>query len=93
MTITLDLPDAAELYPTLKQDIDDARPVVQVEWDDNDVRSASDILEGVTETEARNVVASMLGKGVVRRDDLPALSAHKDRIFGDLAGARAGAPA
>lgn len=86
MTMSLDLPDASELYPKLKGDIDNARGLVSVAWDDDDVRSASDILAGVTELEARNVIASMLAQGTLTRDDMPKLSEYKDRVFGELAG-------
>lgn len=86
MTMNLDLPGASELFPKLKYDIDNARPLVNVEWDDDDVRSAADILAGVTEMEARNVIASMLAQGTLGADDMPKLSEYKDRVFGDLAG-------
>jgi hypothetical protein len=86
MTVTLDLPTTAELFETLNAMIDDHRGVVRVEWTYEDVRRAAEILSGITEMEAVNVLATMLATGALRRSDIDELSAFKDQIFGELAG-------
>jgi len=86
MSVTLDLPDTDELYQSLAQMVDQYRGQVQIDWDAEDVRTAAGILTGVTETEALNVLATLIAGGQVTREKLPQLSEYKDRIFSDLAG-------
>lgn len=86
MTEVLDLPSTDEMYDTLDGMISDHRGVVQVECQHDEIRQAAEILAGVTEMEAVNVLATMLSKGHVRNDDLAELSKFKDRIFGELSG-------
>ncbi|WP_242086747.1 AAA family ATPase [Microbacterium lacticum] len=86
MSVTLDLPDADEMYSVIAGLVDQYRGQVQIDWDAEDVRAAAGILSGVTETEAMNVLASLIAGGTLTRDKLRELSEYKDRIFGDLAG-------
>ncbi len=86
MSATLDLPTADELFFTLNEQIEMYRGQVEIEWQREEVRQAADILAGVTETEALNVITTILAKRRLDISDLPKLSEYKDRIFGDLAG-------
>lgn len=86
MSVTLDLPDNDELYTVIAGLVDQYRGQIRIDWDAYDVRAAASILTGVTETEALNVMASLLASGDLTREELPLLSEYKDRIFGDLAG-------
>lgn len=86
MSVSLDLPDAEEMYAVIADLVDQYRGQVQIDWDMEDVRTAAGILAGVTETEAMNVLASLIASGALTRDKLRELSEYKDRIFGDLAG-------
>ena len=86
MNAVLDLPTPQELYRVLDHMINSYRGQVHIEWGEEEIRSAADILAGVTETEATNVLATLIASGTLRADDLVQLTEHKDRIFGDLAG-------
>ncbi|WP_309131206.1 AAA family ATPase [Brevibacterium sp.] len=86
MSVTLDLPETDELYHVISGLIEQYRGQVRIDWDAEDVRTAAGILTGVTETEAQNVLASLIAGGTLTRDNLHKLSEYKDRIFGDLAG-------
>ncbi|MFJ7246795.1 AAA family ATPase [Kitasatospora sp. NPDC098652] len=86
MSLQLELPDADEMYGTIKSFLDDHHGVVPIEWDEDDARRASEFLLGVTEAEAVNLMATIVAKGAVQRDDVLALARAKDRIFSDLAG-------
>ena len=86
MTVGLDLPTTDELFEVLNGMVDDHRSVVRIDWQFEQIRSAAEILSGITEMEAINVLATMLAKGQVTVDDLSELSQFKDRIFGDLSG-------
>ena len=86
MQVALDLPSRDELAETIGGLVDDHRGVVDVQWQYDDVRQASEILSGITEAEAVNAMATLLAKGSLTHDDLTALSEVKDQIFGDLTG-------
>lgn len=87
MTTSLDLPDIDELYDVLSETIDANRgPNVRIDWDHDEIRRAAEILLGVTEAEAVNVLATLIAKGTITNDDIPELSKFKDRIFGNMTG-------
>jgi hypothetical protein len=86
MSATLDLPTPDELFTRIYETIEMYKSMVDVQWGREEVRAAADILAGVTETEALNVIATMIARGWLAVSDLPKLSEYKDRIFGDLAG-------
>lgn len=86
MTERLDLPTMDEMAESLSDFIEGNRGPVTVEWDYDDLRRAAEILSGITEMEAINVLASMMARGQLNKDDMPELSRYKDRIFGDLSG-------
>jgi hypothetical protein len=88
MTITLDLPDFDELLADIIGLVDAHRgiPGFDIQWQYDDLRRAADILLGVTQTEAENVIATLLAKTSLLPDDLTKLSVYKDQIFGGSAG-------
>lgn len=86
MSVALDVPTTDELAATLQGIIDDHHGVVSVEWGTVEIRRGAEILTGITETEAVNVLMTMLTKKHLASDDLIQLSEYKDRIFGSMAG-------
>lgn len=86
MQVALDLPTREELAETVGSMVEDHRGMVDVRWQYDDVRQASEILSGITEAEAVNAMATLLAKGSLQTEDLAALSEVKDQIFGDLSG-------
>jgi len=86
MTVHLDLPDAAEMYEVIVAFLTDHHGVVPIEWNDQDARRAAEFLVGVPEGTAINVLATIVAKGSVQRDDVEYLAQFKDKHFGDLAG-------
>lgn len=91
MGITLDLPEADEMFELVVSTLRDQSQLVTIEWTEQDARRAAEFLVGVSETEAVNlltkiVVAKAIAKQPVDRDDVVKLASYKDRIFGDLAG-------
>lgn len=88
MSVQLDLPTADELAETINEFVDNNRGGTNlIEWQYDEIRQAAEILNGVTETEAINVIASMLARREpLMNVDLPELSTFKDQIFGDLSG-------
>ncbi|WUH90494.1 AAA family ATPase [Streptomyces sp. NBC_00433] len=86
MSLRLDLPDSAEMYGIVNDFLTDHKGVVPISWTQDDARRASEFLQGVTEGEAVNLMATVVAKGSVEQDDVLALARSKDRIFNDLAG-------
>lgn len=88
MSVQLDLPTVEELTEVIDDFINANRGgATVIEWQYDEIRQAAEILNGVTETEAINVIASMLARREpLMNADLPELSAFKDQIFGDLSG-------
>ncbi len=86
MSVSLDLPTIDELTEVLEGFIEANRPTTDIEWGFDEVRQAAEILCGITETEAINVIATMLARRRLLNSELPELSQFKDRIFGDLSG-------
>jgi len=86
MHVTLDLPDAAEMFDIVVEFLGEQRDRVEISWTEQDARRAAEYLVGITEGEAVNILATLVTKGSVTQDDVLAVAGHKDRIFGDLAG-------
>lgn len=93
MTVDLELPDKDELFETISGVLESnvAGPknpasTISCEWGSEEIRRASEILAGITEAEAINVITSLVANGSVVKDDLVELSRFKDQIFGDLTG-------
>ncbi|GAA4951738.1 AAA family ATPase [Actinoplanes utahensis] len=86
MSVTLDLPDAAEMYEAIFDFLRDHHGVVPIDWSEQDARRAAEFLVGVPEGTAINVMATLVTKGAVEKADVQRLAAFKDKHFGALAG-------
>jgi hypothetical protein len=86
MGVSLDLPDAAEMYEVIVAFLGDHHGVVPIAWTEQDAHRAAEFLVGVPEGTAINVLATIVAKGSVDRDDVEHLVQFKDKHFGDLAG-------
>ncbi|MEH0524029.1 AAA family ATPase [Streptomyces stelliscabiei] len=86
MSLQLDLPNADEMYATISGFLGDHRGMVAIAWTEHDARRAAEFLQGVTEGEAVNLLATLIAKGSVEAADVLALASSKDRIFNNLAG-------
>lgn len=86
MSVTLDLPDAAEMYEVIVEFLRDHHGVVPIAWSDDDARRAAEFLVGVPEGTAINVLATIVARGAVEKSDVEFLAEFKDKHFGNLAG-------
>ena len=86
MTMKIDLPDESEMYPIIKEYIDDYRNDIPIEWDDSDIKEAASILSGVTSIEAENVMAALIAKKKITKADMDEVRFAKDRLFADISG-------
>jgi hypothetical protein len=86
MSVALDLPDAGEMYEVIVEFLRDHHGVVPIAWTDQDARRAAEFLVGIPEGTAINVMATLVAKGSVEKDDVERLAEFKDKHFGSLAG-------
>lgn len=86
MTIEMDLPNEQELYYIIKNFINAYKNSVSIEWNEDDYKSAAVVLLGITEVEAKNVIASLIAKGSITKQDLIDLKFAKDQMFSDING-------
>lgn len=86
MSITLDVPDFDEMRAEIRGFVEQYRPVIPVEWGDEEYSEAATILSGVTKIEALNILATLVAKRAVTKGDMSELRSAKDSIFSDLAG-------
>ena len=54
MRLTLDFPDEQEMYAIINDMLDGYRGAMRIDWDQNDMRVASQLLAGVSQIEAEN---------------------------------------
>lgn len=87
MSVTLDLPTQAELVASLNSLIDVQRGgSLDIRWEYDDVQQAAEVLAGVSVIEAENVLATLMARGRLWREDIQELSNFKDQIFGEVSG-------
>ena len=86
MSVNLDLPDSGEMYEVIVEFLRDHHGVVPIAWTDKDARTAAEFLVGVPEGTAINVMATLIAKGSVEKDDVGRLAEFKDKHFGSLSG-------
>jgi hypothetical protein len=86
MSVSLDLPDADEMYDVIVDFLRDHHGVVPIAWSDRDAHRAAEFLVGVPEGTAINVLATLVARGSVEVGDVEHLAEFKDKHFGALAG-------
>ena len=86
LTLQLPLPDEDEMETIVRGYIDDYRAEIDIEWTDMDIREAASILGGVTAVEAENVMAALIAKKAIRKEDMDEVRTAKDRLFSDISG-------
>lgn len=86
MKLKLDFPDEKEMYSIINDMLDNYRGSIRIDWDENDLRVAAQLLAGVSQIEAENVIASLLANQRIEKKDLDELRFVKDRLFSDISG-------
>lgn len=86
MKLKLDFPDEKEMYGIINDMLDNYRGAIRIDWDENDLRVAAQLLAGVSQIEAENVIASLLANQRIDKKDLDELRYVKDRLFSDISG-------
>lgn len=86
MSVTLDLPDTEEIFEIVSGMLEGQSHSINIAWREPEMRAAAEVLTGISEAEVVNILATMLVKGSLQKEDLVELSKFKDSIFGELTG-------
>lgn len=86
MIVHVDVPDEDEMLSIVEEYIEDYRNQIQIEWDQEDMKEVAAILNGITKIEAENIIASLIAKKEITKQDIEELSYSKDRLFSDISG-------
>jgi len=86
MNVMLDAPNEDEMLRIIQNSLSPYKGQIPINWTLHEEKEAATILAGITQIEAENVVAMLLAKGVVVKEDLNELRHAKDRIFSDISG-------
>lgn len=89
ITIKLNYPTEEELLEIITKTIKPYQNQIEVEWDEKDYKNASTYLQGLSEMEAKNIIASLIIKGSIKKEDLKELKYSKQRLFNEIAGLEA----
>ena len=86
MNITMSLPTEEEIFGIVKSNLDYYRNQIKIDWDEENCKEAATILTGISEIEIKNVLASLVAKGEIVKQDLVDLKFAKDRLFSNING-------
>ena len=86
MLIDFDLPDEKEIFDLVIESIRPYQNQIKIEWDKNDVLEVANILLGISSIEIKNVIATLIAKGSLLKDDLIELKFAKDSLFSEING-------
>lgn len=89
ITIKLNYPEESELRETINKAIEPYKSQLQIEWDETDYCNAATYLQGLSEMEAKNIIASLIVKGSIQKEDLKELKYAKQTLFNEIAGLEA----
>jgi len=86
MAIDFALPDEEEIFDIIIESIRPYQNQIAIEWSLEDAKEAANILLGISKTEIKNVIASLIAKGSLLKDDLIDLKFAKDSLFSNITG-------
>ncbi len=89
VSLNLNFPNEEEIESTIRSTIKPYLNQINVTWDDNSYKNAATYLQGLSEMEIKNIVASLIVKGSITNDDLRELKFAKQTLFKDIAGLEA----
>ena len=87
--LKLTYPNEIELKETIKKTITPYQNQISIEWDDTDYSNAATYLQGLSEMETKNIIASLIVKGNITKSDLKELKYAKQTLFNEIAGLEA----
>lgn len=89
INLKLSYPNESELFETINKTIAPYKTRIQIEWNENDYKNAATYLQGLSEMEAKNIISSLIVKGIIKKEDLKELKYAKQTLFNEIAGLEA----
>lgn len=86
MIIDFDLPDQNEINHVILETLKPYNGQITIEWNKEDAKDASNTLLGLSSTEIKNVLATLIAKGSILKSDLVDLKYAKDSLFSNING-------
>ena len=86
MNIELSLPDHDELLKLITDSLTYYKNQITIEWNMDNYKEAATVLLGLSEIEVKNIIASLIAKGSVTKEDLIDLKYAKDEMFDNISG-------
>ena len=86
MTITLDPPNEEEMLQIIHDCVNPYKGSIKIDWEESDMKLAAAILANMTKIEAENVLATLMAKGSLLKEDITEISKTKDRLFSNISG-------
>ena len=86
MAIKFSLPTEEEILKIINDTLEPYKNQISIEWEKNDFRDASTILSGISKIEIKNVIASLIAKQKITKNDLIELKFAKDKLFSNISG-------
>ncbi len=89
ISLKLSYPNETELKETIEKTIAPYKNQITIEWDELDFKNAATYLQGLSEMESKNIISSLIVKGVIKKEDLKELKYAKQMLFNEIAGLEA----
>ena len=86
MVVDLALPNEEEILDLIVESLKIYQNQIQIEWDITDLKEVANILLGLSTIEVKNVIASLIAKGNITKEDLTKLKFVKDTMFSNING-------
>ncbi len=89
ISFRLTYPTEEELRETIEKTINPYKNQIEIEWDSTDYTNAATYLQGLSEMEVKNIISSLIVKGIISKEDLKELKFAKQNLFNEIAGLEA----
>lgn len=86
MNVELSLPDTDELLKLITDSLAYYKNQITIEWTSENYKEAATVLLGLSEIEVKNIIASLIAKGSITKNDLTDLKYAKDELFDNISG-------
>ncbi len=89
ITVELAYPTEEELEQTIIETIKPYKNQIEIDWTDDDYKKAAQYMQGLSEMEVKNIIASLIVNGKILKTDLKELKYSKQQLFNEIAGLEA----
>jgi len=84
--IELSLPDEEEIVAIVKKMVAPYQNQIRIDWNEDNYKEAGVILNGLSQMEIKNIIAMLMAKKELTKEDLTELNYAKDSMFNNING-------